>query len=183
MLGITQVELASRLGSTPSAVAQLERSEENETIKLASLRSALVAMDLELRVAATESTTSARFAPARAAEEARAALRDGDEIGALRVITAAAAHVASASSDLDPDDLATPPSPLGSRRWDTLFRAIWAYHLVDAAPAWATEALPLSRRWYPAAVIPMLRARADLTTPPQLAALNIRIDERSLQRS
>ena len=50
--GISVNELAQRLGVTPSAISQLERSEAEGTIKLNSLRDALAAMGANLRLTA-----------------------------------------------------------------------------------------------------------------------------------
>jgi predicted DNA-binding mobile mystery protein A len=47
-LGMSQVELASRLGVCPSRVSQMERSELDDSIRLGTLRNAATAMNCDL---------------------------------------------------------------------------------------------------------------------------------------
>lgn len=56
-LGMTAVQLGRRLGTSPQAVSDLERSEVADTITLASLRKAAVALDCDLVVAMIPKTS------------------------------------------------------------------------------------------------------------------------------
>ena len=181
--GMPQARLAEILGVTPSAAAQLERSEERGTIKLATLESALRALGQDLRMTIAPRGEAFGPSPDEVVAAARDALRAGDDIAALRFITAGAQYAAQHPDEADALRIELRPASLGSRRWDTLLRGVYHHHLGDRAPGWARTAPPLSRPWYPAAIIPSLRHRADATTPAALRRLNVLLDERSLQRA
>ena len=181
--GMPQARLAEILGVTPSAAAQLERSEERDTIKVASLESALRALGLDLRLSVAPHREPLGPNPDAVVEATREALRAGDDIAALRYITAGAHYAAQHPDEAEWLRLEQRPATLGSRRWDTLLRGVYRYYLGDRAPQWARTAPRLSRPWYPAAIIPTLQHRAEATTPPELRALNILIDEQSLRRA
>ncbi len=181
--GMPQARLAEILGVTPSAAAQLERSEERGTIKVATLENALRALGQDLRLSVAPQHEALGPTPDDVVEAARDALGADDAIAALRFITAGANYAARHPDETEALRLEQRPASLGSRRWDALLRGMYHYHLGDRAPAWARTAPALSRPWYPVSIIPALRRRADETTPDELRRLNILLDEQSLQRA
>jgi transcriptional regulator with XRE-family HTH domain len=175
-------ELARRLGVTPSAVSQLERSEAEGTIKLNSLREALAAMGANLRVTAGVETPMSKYAPYRVAESmAESLLNDGDPTFALRLLTHATGELADQPESIDPVELDVPPTALPDKGWDTLMRASYAHAIRGSRkPAW-TRVGKLAEPWF-VSQFPFLRERAKTTTPDYLRRLNIFIDENSLSR-
>ena len=175
-------EVAARLGVTPSAISQLERSEIDETIKLASLREALRAMNSDVRITAGSLRSNSSYAPFRVADAmSKAITLDRDPIYALRLLTQAVAEI-SGEQQLARDEIDIAPTPLPSREWDTLMRAMFARTLpARSRPAWMkTE--PLPEPWF-VSQYAVLRERARNNTSADLSALNIFIDERSLSRA
>ncbi|WP_313544175.1 helix-turn-helix domain-containing protein [Leifsonia aquatica] len=181
-LGVTGRQLADRLGVTVGAVSQMERSEREGRIQLDTLRRALNALGRQLMLDDPPESAYSRFAAERTTEAMQAALDDGDEAYALRLLTQAAQAVRDHGAALTDRELQNRPSRLADRRWETLFRAVYGRALPGGRrPPWAVpERLP--RRWY-VSQFESLRRRADRSTPPELRELNIFIDERSLTRA
>lgn len=181
--GISVNELAKRLGVTPSAVSQLERSEAEGTIKLNTLREALGAMDATLRLTAGSETSMSKYAPYRVAESmADSLLTKNDSTFALRLLTHAAKELGDNPGAIDQTELELAPTPLPDKRWDTLMRATYARAIPGKSkPAW-TRTTKLEEPWF-VSQFPVLRERAKTTTPEHLRRLNIFIDERSLSRA
>ncbi len=181
--GISVNELAKRLGVTPSAVSQLERSEAEGTIKLNSLREALAAMGANLRLTAGPEGRMSRYAPYRVAESvAESLLASSDSTYPLRLLTHAAKELSDNVSLVDQSEIELAPTPLPDRRWDTLMRASFAHALPRVRrPSW-TKTSKLDEPWF-VSEFPVLRERAKTTTPEHLRRLNIFIDERSLTRA
>ncbi len=180
--GISVNELARRLAVTPSAVSQLERSENEGTIKLKSLRDALAAMNSSLSVIARPESAMSRYAPYRvAASMADALLGDQDPTFALRLLTHATKVLAGNFGSIDPAELEIAPAPLPDLKWDTLLRASYAHVVLHGhKPAWMRTS-KLAEPWF-VSQFPVLRERAKTSTPDYLRRLNIFIDERSLTR-
>lgn len=181
--GISVNELAKRLGVTPSAISQLERSESEGTIKLNSLREALAAMGANLRLTAGAENRMSRYAPYRVAESlAESLISSRDATYPLRLITHAAKELSDHLDLVDPSEIDLAPTPLPDKRWDTLMRATFANALPKSRrPAW-TKTSKLAEPWF-ISEFPALRERAKTTTPDHLRRLNIFIDERSLSRA
>ncbi|OJX73006.1 helix-turn-helix transcriptional regulator [Leifsonia sp. 71-9] len=181
-LGVTGGELAERLGITVGAVSQMERAEREGRIRLGTLRRALNALGRQLMLDETPESAYSRFGAERTTEAMQAALDDGDEAYALRLLTQAAQVVRDHGAALSDRELESRPSRLADRRWETLFRAVYGRALpANRRPAWAVpQRLP--RRWY-VSQFESLRRRADRSTPTDLRELNILIDERSLMRA
>ena len=180
--GITVTALAARLGVTPSAVTQLERSEADGTIKLNSLTEALAAMDATLRISAASNGSMSIYAPYRVAESLSSALLEKTNPAfALRLITEATQQLSMHPRDFEPTDLETAPTVLPDARWDTLMRALYRNAMPGHKPAW-TKAKPLASPWF-VSQFPSLRERAERTTPEFLRKLNIYIDAESLERA
>ncbi|MFF2053622.1 helix-turn-helix domain-containing protein [Leifsonia sp. NPDC058194] len=181
-LGITGAQLADRLGVSVGAVSQMERSERDGRIRLDTLRRALGALDRQLVLGEAPESAYSRFAPERVTEGMQAALDDGDETLALRLLTQAAQVVREQGASLTESELQTRPSQLADRRWETLFRAVYGGTFTDDhRPRWAVpQRLP--RRWY-VSQFESLRRRAEQSTPDYLRDLNIFLDERSLSRA
>jgi transcriptional regulator with XRE-family HTH domain len=181
--GISVNELAKRLGVTPSAVSQLERSEAEGTIKLNSLREALGAMGANLRLTAGADSRLSRYAPYRVAESmAESLLADRDPTYPLRLLTHAVKELADNVDHFDRVEIELAPTPLPDKKWDTLMRAVYGQAMPSTKrPAWTrTEKLP--EPWF-VSEYPALRERAKTTSPEYLRRLNIFVDERSLTRA
>lgn len=181
--GISVNELAARLGVTPSAVSQLERSESEGTIKLNSLREALAAMGANLRLTSGAENRMSRYAPYRVAESlAESLIASRDSAYPLRLLTHAAMELGDNADLFDPSEIDLAPTVLPDKRWDTLMRAVYANALPAAKrPAWTT-ASKLAEPWF-VSEFPALRERAKTTTPDYLRRLNIFVDARSLERA
>lgn len=181
--GISVNELAKRLGVTPSAVSQLERSESEGTIKLNSLREALAAMGANLRLTAGAENRMSRYAPYRVAESiADSLISSKDSTFPLRLLTHATKELRDNAEIVDPSEIALAPTVLPDKRWDTLMRASFAHALPQSKrPAW-TKARKLAEPWF-VSDFPALQERAKETTPDHLRRLNIFIDGRSLSRA
>lgn len=179
--GMTVKELAARLNVTAGAISQLERSEWEETIKLSSLLEAHRAMGSDLRITAAAHQSSA-IAPFRVADALSKALAvEKDPVFALRLLTQSIRD-GEALGELPRHDWEVAPTPLPDRGWDTLFRALYARTIPDAErPSWMA-AEPLPQPWF-VSQYPVLRERALRNTSDDLRALNIFIDERSLERA
>jgi transcriptional regulator with XRE-family HTH domain len=180
--GLSGRELADRLGITVGAVSQMERSEREGRIQLATLRKALGALGRQLVLDDPPESPYSRFAPEPATAAVQAALDDGDETYALRLLTQAVHAARDHGEELTASELQIRPSQLADRRWEALFRALYASALPEERrPDWThTQRLP--RRWY-VSRFDSLRRRADSSTPAFLRDLNIFIDERSLSRA
>jgi len=181
--GISVNELARRLGVTPSAVSQLERSESEGTIKINSLRDALAAMGANLRLTAGAEGRMSRYAPYRVAESIADSLQSNrDSTYPLRLLTHAIKELTDNADLADPSEIELAPTPLPDKRWDTFMRASYAHALPQSIrPAW-TKTDKLAEPWF-ISEFPALRERAKTTTPDHLRRLNIFIDERSLTRN
>ncbi|MEP6843498.1 MAG: helix-turn-helix transcriptional regulator [Pseudolysinimonas sp.] len=180
--GITGRDLASRLGITIGAVSQMERSERDGTIQLATLDRALRAMGLRAQVGVREETPASRYGPERVTQTLNEALDAGDTSFALRALTRSTQQLTEHPEAFTLVELVYRPSRIKDPRWESLFRALYGAALPSGVkPDWATPKR-LSRAWYPSE-FSALRERAKRTSPPALRALNIFIDERSLVRA
>ena len=176
-------ELADRLGVTPSAISQLERSEIEGTIKMKSLSDALSALGASLRVTAGPETRMSRYAPYRVADSmALSLLSERDGTFPLRLLTHATKELSENLAELDQTEIDLAPTPLPDERWDALMRAEYARAIPKGKrPAWA-RAKRLAEPWF-VSEYPALRERAKKSTPDYLRRLNIFIDEWSLTRA
>ncbi|WP_285116472.1 helix-turn-helix domain-containing protein [Leifsonia sp. fls2-241-R2A-40a] len=180
-LGVTGAELAARLGVTPAAISQLERSEREGTIRLESLERALGAMGLNVGYSATDDRPLQRYGAEAVTDDINAALDSGREDLALRLLTRAVQAVTTRRNEFGTADAAR-VSVIKDRKWETLFGALYGQAIPEKdKPAWASPQR-LSRPWFVSQFEP-LRERAKVTTPLELRRLNIFIDERSLSRA
>ncbi|HEX3679257.1 MAG TPA: helix-turn-helix domain-containing protein [Galbitalea sp.] len=180
--GISVNDLATRLGVTPSAISQLERSEFEGTIKLNSLREALSALGANLRITAGTESRMSKYSPYRVADSmAETLLSKRDTTFALRLLTHATKELSDNSDQFDPSEIDLAPTPLPDKGWDTLMRAEFARAIPERKrPAW-TKTTKLAEPWF-VSEFPVLREKAKTRTPAYLRRLNIFIDERSLSR-
>jgi transcriptional regulator with XRE-family HTH domain len=190
--GVSVNELARRLGVTPSAISQLERSELEGTIKINSLREALSALGANLRITSGPESRMSKYAPYRVAESmAEALLAKRDPTFALRLLTHATKELSHNAQEFDHAELELVFKPLlqlgsvaalGAGAIGTLMRAEYARAIPQRnRPAWA-RAKKLPEPWF-VSDFPVLREKAKRTTPDYLRRLNIFIDERSLARA
>lgn len=180
-LGVSNAELARRIGVTPGAVSQLERSEREGTIRWNSLERALSALGRRPQVRVVEALPGADYGAEAITNAINRALDSGDETFALRLLTRAAQVVRESPVERH-DEMATRWSRIADPQWEVLFGAVYGAALaIKHKPGWAYPAR-LPRRWY-VSQFPALRERARHTTPEALRALNIYLDERSLARA
>ncbi|MGG7509695.1 hypothetical protein [Plantibacter sp. YIM 135249] len=179
--GITGNELASRLGVTPGAVSQLLASEQDETIKLHSLRRALRAMSSDVHIESRAEPLPV-YAPRPLSAAIGEALTSGDDILALRLLTLAGDELAQRPDWADDPAFELPPHHLLDPRWDTFMRA----YLNNSLPARTTSRWPppsrLAEPWF-VSPYESLQRKARRSTPEYLSAYNIFIDENSLSRA
>lgn len=182
--GLTGAQLAERLGVTTAAVSQMEQSERRGTIQLDTLRRALAVLGRDIRLDSAPSSPYAAFSPSNVTDEINRALDEGRPELALRLLTHAASTIAENPERFSPESLEWRPTEVGDHRWEQLFRAVMsdAIPADRAKPSWAT-AKRLPRAWYPFGQYASLKARAKTSTPADLRALNIMLDERSLARA
>ena len=176
---VSLATLAIRLGTSESAVSQLEKSEREGRIKLSSFTRALEALGHSALVSVAPTAPTVDYAPARISSEISARLAAGEEALALRLLTFAVREARDGSMGLD--ELAAPPLPLPRPEWTEFLKALYRRELGAAAPSWARpRALP-----QPTYLLsdPYYRQRADRDTPSDLRQLNLLIDERSFQRA
>ncbi|MGO4534204.1 helix-turn-helix domain-containing protein [Leifsonia sp. 2MCAF36] len=179
-LGISGAELARRLGVTPGAVSQLERSEREGTIRVESLERALAGMGSKLGYSVIQEGPLARYSAEAVTDEINAALDSGSEAYAFRVLTRAAQVLRERGDEFGERELSR-SSVIRDRKWETLFAAVYGQAIPRKdKPSWAVPR-KLPRPWFVSQFEP-LRERAKTTTPRELRDLNIFIDERSLAR-
>lgn len=176
--GVSNAELARRLGVTAGAVSQLERSERDGSIRWETLERALSALERRPVLSMTTASKEVAYDAEAITDSINRALDDGDETFALRILTRGAQRAKASPSA---NDLSTRSSRIKDPRWEALFAAVYGDALpAEQKPAWAHPAR-LSRRWYVSRFAP-LRERAKTTTPARLRELNIFLDARSLER-
>lgn len=178
--GVSNGELARRLGVTPGAVSQLERSERDGSIRWESLERALAELGRRPILSMTSTRDGTAYDAESVTDAINGALDEGDETFALRLLTRAVHAVRARPSAAGDPYLRS--SRVRDRRWEALFGAVYGDALPpESRPAWAYPR-PLARRWYVSRFEP-LRERAKTTTPQRLRDLNIFLDARSLERA
>lgn len=174
--------LACRLGVTPGAISQMERSEREGTIKLQTLQKALEALGEELLITSTKRSPLSRYAPARLASSLSRAIEEGDDTFALRLLTEAIESIRESPDEITREELEASPPALPDDRWDQFFRAMYRSIMpAGAKPAW-TKTRRLEEPWF-VSKYPSLQDRARMSTPEFLRRLNIYIEDRSLSRA
>lgn len=172
--GLTQHDVAERIGTTQSAVARLEAAAVNP--KLSTVEAYGAAVGRPLSAGRPDRITEAASAIA-------GRLADGDPDGALRVLVQLhddlAGHVAS------PDLLREPPTT-GARTWDAAIAAVIERAARTAGvpvPGWtAAPSRFLDGPWFPLADIlgrPVpagLACLALTASPPEFAARGVHLD-------
>ncbi len=151
--GLTIYELAERLAITPGAVSQLEKSERAGTIKIATLRRALLALGENLEITAKPITMKSRHL--LSARTAAAAINNeitaGDDDAALRLTVQAIDHFRQAASPSEITDFLRKPAPIKDIRWDTLLATAIRWESLRRGlptPPWS-ERPPLHSEWMP----------------------------------
>jgi transcriptional regulator with XRE-family HTH domain len=174
-------ELAARLDVSESAISQMESSEREGTIRVATMTRALETLGQDLLVTSTVRSRLSRYAPARLSHDVSIALGKGDKPTAMRLITQAAEHLRASRASFDPDEIEAPPAHLPDPAWDAFSRTLYRRSLGASAPAW-TKAKRLSHPTYLLDEA-SFRARADRTPDLGMKRLNILIDARSFSRA
>lgn len=181
--GMTLAQLATRLGSTASAVHQLEKSEDLGTIKLSSLRSALGALGAELELSTRALSPLEELTPARVAEQISKMLRRKDSTGSiLRYLTFAVDEARLNSEDIPAIEWAREPRPIDDERWDSLLKAMYREATSPGSRQPWMQPRPLNSAWF-VNELPITQNRARTSTPAYLADLNIFVDRSSLVRA
>ena len=181
-LAMTGDDLARLLGVTRGAVSQMERSERDGSIKLDTLNRALLAMGRSAEITVRSENASSKYSPERLTQAINRALDEGDPTFALRALTRATQELRENPESFDRASLESRSSQVQDPRWETLFRALYSAALPEGSqPPWPKPER-LARPWFVSQFAP-LRKRARETTPAELRALNIFVDERSLARA
>lgn len=175
------MDLATRLGVSESAISQMERSEREGTIRMATMSRALEALGQDLLMTSTNRSRLSRYAPARLAHDVSIALGTSDKPTAMRLLTQSAEYLRDHRDDFDPDEIAAPPAHLPDPAWDAFSRALYRRSLGAAAPSW-TKATKLPKPTYLLDEA-IFRSRADRAPDPGMKRLNILIDPRSFSRA
>lgn len=186
-LGMTIYDLADKLGVTPGAISQMERSERNETIQISTLKRALKAMGADLSTEAQDAPMAARYlltARTAAASMARE-LAANDEDTALRIAIQSLDHFRRARTRAEIHDFLRTPPLIGDDRWDTLLATAIAWDAKRRGirpPAW-TRKPALPEEWLPATIgrpaeryLDMIREAAE----PELLEKGILMREKDL---
>ena len=98
--------------STDRAISQMESSEREGTIRVATMTRALEALGQDLLMTSTVQSRLSRYAPARLSHDVSIALGKGDKPTAMRLITQSAEHLRNSRAHFDPDEIDAPPAHL-----------------------------------------------------------------------
>lgn len=179
--GISGNELARRLGVTAGAISQLLSSEQDETIKLHSLRRAMRAMEADIDIETRPSRISP-YSPRSISEAIEEALRAGDDTFAFRLLTLAGQEAVERPDLAEDPAFELPPVKLFDHRWDTFTRAYLQHLFPQRISARWPRPEKLQEPWF---VFPdeSLKRKALRSTPDYLRTLNIFIDENSMSRA
>lgn len=180
--GLSQAEVATRAGTTQSAIARFEAGVADPRLSTAQRYADAVGVDLEAR-AVCERTLK------RTATQVKASLAEDDSGEALR-------HVIQFLDDIAGRDAADvraaihiEPDGVGNPRWDALLAGIAEYvaHRADLpVPGWASApGRVLNRFWFVIDDIlgrsaPGLDIAAFVSAPPELANRGVFLDRSSL---
>jgi transcriptional regulator with XRE-family HTH domain len=181
----SQADLASRIGTTQSAIARLESGDADP--RLSTLERYAVAVGASLKVEPVTGTAPSLDATAAAV---RQSLSGGDTNDALRHVIQFLDDVRGADAAVVWRSMRVEPDTTGDRRWDALLAGVAEYTSRRSripVPGWA--AAPgrfLKRFWFviedllgrPA---PGLAAMAFADSPPELANRGVFLDRSSLE--
>ncbi|MGH3925066.1 MAG: helix-turn-helix domain-containing protein, partial [Pseudonocardiaceae bacterium] len=180
--GLSQAEVALRIGTTQSAVARLE-SARSDT-RLSTVQRYAEAVGARLVVLSGGDTSLARTA-----DDVRTSIVRHDADEALRHIVQFLNDLREIDSDMRHQAVREEPEPVGDPRWDALLGGIaeYASQLFGfRLPGWATAPSRfLQRFWFVIEDIlgwpaPGLAVLAFVATPPALANRGVFLDRASL---
>lgn len=180
--GLSQTEVANRIGTTQSAIARLEATASDP--RLSTVERYAEAIGLRLTVTSDGSTSLRQTAGA-----IQASLGRDDPSEALRHIIQFIDDVRRLDPGLRRQAVLVEPEPTGDRRWDALLAGIAEYASLTfgfAVPGWtAAPSRFLTRFWFVIEDIlrrpaPGLAALAFVSSPPPLAARGVFLDRESL---
>lgn len=184
-LGLSQADVADRIGTTQSAIARLESGQSDPRLSTLERYARAVGVEPVFEAGRTGTPTLERTA-----EEVRASLKAEDSSEALR-------HVIQFLDDIDGADRAAvrravrvEPDGTGDERWDALLAGIAEYASRRAGlstPGWASAPGRFLRRfWFVVEELmgrpmPGLAALAAGSAPPELASRGVFLDRASLE--
>lgn len=179
--GISQVDIAERVGTTQSAIARLERGDSDP--RLSTLQRYADTLGIEFHAAADEPTLRT------VAIDIRRSLNEAGASESLRQII----QFIDDAARLDPGGVSRAirdePDSVGDMRWDALLAGIAEYVSRRAdilVPGWAAAPGRFLRRfWFViedvlSRPVPGLAVHSFVTSPPELAARGVFLDRGSL---
>lgn len=182
--GLSQAQVAERIGTTQSAVARLEAEQSDPRLSTVQRYAEAVGAKIEIN-------SPGHPAPslARTAGDVRSALARNDADEALRHVIQFLDDLRRLSANLKRQAVREEPQPVDDKRWDALLAGIAelaSHQFGFDAPGWAAAPSRfLDRFWFVIEDIigrpaPGLATRAFVNSPPQLAARGVFLHRESL---
>lgn len=180
--GLSQAELAARVGTTQSAIARLESGTADPRLSTLIRYADAVGTELDAHTAAAASLD-------RTAAAVRGSLAASGAGEALRQVIQFLDDVAAFDGDAVRQSIRAEPSTVGDPRWDALLAGIAEYVSRRAGipvPGWASApGRFLPRFWFVVEDIlgrpaPGLAVAAFASAPPELAGRGVFLDRTSL---
>ncbi len=182
--GLSQAELAARVGTTQSAIARLESGAADPRLSTLIRYAEAVGTELDTHAAAAAAPSLIRTAAA-----VRASLAGSSAGEALRHVIQFLDDVAALDDDAVRQAIRDEPDTVGDRRWDALLAGIAEYASRRAGipvPGWASAPGRFLRRfWFViedilGRPVPGLAVAAFTSAPPELAGRGVFLDRSSL---
>jgi transcriptional regulator with XRE-family HTH domain len=178
--GLSQAEVAARVGTTQSAIARLESGTADPRLSTLIRYAEAVGTELDAHAAASLDRTAAAV---------RASLAVSGTGEALRQVIQFLDDVAALDDDAVRQSIRAEPNTVGDPRWDALLAGIAEYVSRRAGipvPGWASApGRFLPRFWFVVEDIlgrpaPGLAVAAFISAPPELAGRGVFLDRTSL---
>jgi transcriptional regulator with XRE-family HTH domain len=181
--GLSQAEVAGRIGTTQSAIARLESGAADPRLSTVQRYAEAVGADLDAR--AGDHTPSLQ----RTAAEVRDSLARAEKSDGFRHIVQFLNDIAALDAAAIREAIRNEPDTVGDRRWDALLAGIAEFvarHAGLPVPGWASApGRFLPRFWFVIEDIlgrpaPGLAVAAFTSAPPELANRGVFLDRSSL---
>ncbi|MFC3491194.1 helix-turn-helix domain-containing protein [Glycomyces rhizosphaerae] len=185
-LGLSQAEVAARIGTTQSAIARLESGASDPRFSTVSRYAEAVGVD---QIAVSFKRTREPSLD-RTAAAVRHSLNTRDPDDAFRQVIMFVDAIRRSDPAVVRKAIRTEPEDIGDRRWDALLAGVAEYASGIAGlpvPGWASAPGRFLRKpWYVIEDIigrpaPGLKALAALSSPPELSGRGVFIDGSSLE--
>lgn len=180
--GLSQADVADRIGTTQSAIARLEAAVSDP--RLSTVERYAEAVGARVAVVPAESPSLAQ-----SARDVRATLSRDDADEALRTVIQFVDDLRGLDPELRRQAVLIEPETTGDRRWDALLAGVAEYSGLlfgFAVPGWAAAPSRfLNRFWFVIEDVlgrpaPGLAALAFVTSPPSLAIRGVFLDRATL---